>query len=101
MKRVVLILLVVLFVATPLYAEVAQKKTEGKWCHRHNYEDEYYEPLNPFEAGVGVDLEVYEFDDEANFLDSINIEGRKDFIESERGSVYVVLKMKLSSLFKK
>ena len=53
------------------------------------------EDLNPLEAGVGVDATIYKFKNK-KFLDSINVEVKKDFVEMERASLYVVLKCDLT-----
>lgn len=64
------------------------------------YEDEYYKPQNDILAGVGLDIKVYEFK-EKKFLDSINVEVRKDFINIDRGSIFLTLSLDLTSLTQK
>ena len=79
-----------------LLAQLAPAKNAHAWCpsaatsckpQAAAVEDN---DLNPLEGGVGVDFKVYKFN--GKYLDSINIEVRKDFIEMDRGSAYTVLK---------
>jgi hypothetical protein len=46
------------------------------------------------QAGIGADVKVYKFKDK--FLDSIEVQARKDFIDIDRWEVYTVLKVDLT-----
>lgn len=97
MKKLVLIFVCLMFITTFAYAET--KVTSEKWCHTHNYEDSDTiiddTQRNPIEAGLGADIKVLDLTKNP-FLDSLNVEVRKDLVDMERVSAYVVLKIDLT-----
>ena len=46
-------------------------------------------------AGLGLDVKLHEFK-ESKYLDSLNLEVRKDFIDLDRTAAFLVIKMDLT-----
>lgn len=101
MKKLVSLLLIagLLMVTFSASAEVVSKKTGRKWCHKHTYQDEYYKQRPALEGGVGLDLLLFRFGDEAKNLKKVKLELKKDFVDNERGSAYLVAEIDVSSVF--
>ena len=62
--------------------------------HSHAYEE--YEPA--FEAGIGVDLIVYQNADQGYIPDEVTVESKYD-ISNSNGSVYIVAKYNIWERF--
>jgi len=64
--------------------------------HTHDYTDK---KRNALEAGVGVNLLLFQFGEEAKNLKKVKLELKKDFVDIERASAYLVAEIDVSSIF--
>ena len=112
MKRALIVLAVLVLIATPVMAAENLDTSRGKYVTPNSYvtnylnSNEYFHHSHIYDAqenplGVGVDLKVFDFK-KANMsllgIDSIVIEGRKDFA-NESHSIYGVLVWDLTALY--
>ncbi len=99
MKKVLLAVLAVALMAGVAFAEVDTKniKIMGTEIPGITYDDEYYKERNAIDAGVGIDLLLFKWE-EANYLSNVKLELKKDFVDIERFSGYLVLEVDVSSV---
>jgi len=115
MKRLIILVLIV-FLATPAFAEIKETqknqiynqpgtsyKTTAIREHTHPYEDTYLSNTDNqrtgAEAGVGVDLLLFKFGENAKNLKKVKLELKKDLIDMDRMSGYLVAEVDVSSVF--
>jgi len=86
---------------------VSQNSAEKLAQHTHGVttsDHDSHKNLNPLEVGIGIDVGVNQILEKtekipgvgkilkpAGFLEHMNLEARKDTLEAERGSIYLVL----------
>jgi len=98
---VVAVLLSLVQLCPAVYAEVSEKNVRvfGTPISPLTVLDEYYPNRSAIEAGAGLDLILFKFSEEAKYLSKVKLELRKDFVDFERFSSYLVVQVDVSSIF--
>lgn len=104
MKKLVSMLLIAGLILTSSLA--FSKETTGRSIddyepvhHTHQYGDDVIKDRPALEAGVGLDLLLFEFGDEAKNLKKVKLELKKDFVDKQRASAYLVAEINVTSIF--